>query len=42
LGGVLGEGGVADVVERLDPPVVSDSCAIRAGPVWLVVGLVTA
>src|SRR6266511_3285192 len=42
LGAVLGEGGVADVVQRLDRPVPRMRLASRAGPAWAWVRLVMA
>jgi hypothetical protein len=42
LGGVLGEGGVADVVQRLDAPVAARPVGQRAGLAWAAVRLVTA
>jgi hypothetical protein len=42
LGGVLGQGGVAEVVQRLDAPVPRIQSARRAGWAWVVARLVTA
>ena len=42
LGGVLGKGDIADVVQRLDAPVTRIQSARRAGLAWAAVRLVTA
>jgi hypothetical protein len=42
LGGVLGKGGVAEVVQRLDAPVTRIQSARRAGWAWAAVRLVMA
>jgi hypothetical protein len=42
LGGILGEGRVADVVQRLDGPVPAQQVGEQAGLAWAWVRLVTA